>query len=169
MFRHTIRHGNGDKARPGTAGRAVLRDRTGRTPGHPFYEELNQVLDQLGRCVLRTGVRQVLSLQIGATVNRAGVYFRTLVIGSSRGSAASAACVARVRQSELAALSQVRLAEATPDHVTISRRGADRWRPIRRCSRSCWEVAKRTAEGENNRHRRNELGGQCSDEVDRAA
>src|SRR5436305_160124 len=72
MFDLTIRHGDGEKARPGTAGRAVLRGRTGRGAWTSVLRTAEPGAGTSGvRCFLRTGVREVLSLEIGTAVDGA--------------------------------------------------------------------------------------------------
>jgi transposase len=93
------------------------------TPGHPFYDQLNRVLDEAKfdrfceeRC------RGFYHAKIGRPSLAPGVYFRLLLIGFFEGIGSERGIGWRVADSlSLRRFLNYGLAEATPDHVTISR------------------------------------------------
>jgi transposase len=93
------------------------------TPGHPFYERLNRVLDEAKfdrfceeRC------RGFYHTKVGRPSLAPGVYFRLLLIGFLEGIGSERGIGWRVADSlSLRRFLNYGLAEATPDHVTISR------------------------------------------------
>ena len=93
------------------------------TPGHPFYEQLNRVLNQAGfdefceeRC------RGFYHTKLGRPSLPPGVYFRLLLIGYFEGIASERGIGWRVADSfSLRRFLKYGVAEPTPDHVTISR------------------------------------------------
>jgi transposase len=93
------------------------------TPGHPFYEQLNRVLDEAkfdrfceARC------RGFYHAKVGRPSLAPGVYFRLLLIGFFEGIGSERGIGWRVADSlSLRRFLNYGLAEATPDHVTISR------------------------------------------------
>jgi transposase len=93
------------------------------TPGHPFYEQLNRVLDEAKfdtfceeRC------RRFYHAKVGRPSLAPGVYFRLLLIGFFEGIASERGIGWRVADSlSLRQFLSYGLDEATPDHVTISR------------------------------------------------
>ena len=93
------------------------------TPGHPFYEQLNRVLEQAkfdtfceGRC------RGFYHAKVGRPSLAPGVYFRLLLIGFFEGIGSERGIGWRVADSlSLRRFLNYGLDEATPDHVTISR------------------------------------------------
>jgi len=93
------------------------------TPGHPFYEHLNRVLDEAKfdrfceeRC------RGFYHAKVGRPSLAPGVYFRLLLIGFFEGIGSERGIGWRVADSlSLRRFLNYGLAEATPDHVTISR------------------------------------------------
>ena len=93
------------------------------TPGHPFYEQLNRVLDQANfdtfceeRC------RGFYHAKVGRPSLAPGVYFRLLLIGFFEGISSERGIAWRVADSfSLRRFLNYGLDEATPDHVTISR------------------------------------------------
>src|SRR6202158_2455956 len=93
------------------------------TPGHPFYEQLNRVLDEAKfdrfceeRC------RGFYHANVGRPSLAPGVYFRLLLIGFFEGIGSERGIGWRVADSlSLRRFLNYGLAEATPDHVTISR------------------------------------------------
>ncbi len=93
------------------------------TPGHPFYEELNQVLDRAGfDAFCERACAKFYHSKLGRPSMAPGVYFRTLVIGFFEGIGSERGIAWRVRDSlSLRRFLKYGLAEATPDHVTISR------------------------------------------------
>src|SRR5258708_10357436 len=93
------------------------------TPGHPFYEQLNRVLEQAEfdtfceeRC------RGFYHAKVGRPSLAPGVYFRLLLIGFFEGIGSERGIGWRVADSlSLRRFLMYGLDEATPDHVTISR------------------------------------------------
>ena len=93
------------------------------TPGHPFYEQLNRLLDQANfdtfceeRC------RGFYHAKVGRPSLAPGVYFRLLLIGFFEGISSERGIAWRVADSfSLRRFLNYGLDEATPDHVTISR------------------------------------------------
>src|SRR5579871_4948019 len=92
-------------------------------PGHPFYEQLNGVLEEAGfdqfceeRC------RDFYHTKLGRPSLAPGVYFRLLLIGFFEGIGSERGIAWRVADSfSLRRFLKYGLEEATPDHVTISR------------------------------------------------
>lgn len=93
------------------------------TPGHPFYKELNRVLEGAkfdafceGQCA------KFYHSKLGRPSLPPGVYFRTLLIGYFEGIGSERGIAWRVAHSlSLRQFLKYGLNEATPDHVTISR------------------------------------------------
>ena len=93
------------------------------TPGHPFYEQLNRVLEEAKfdrfceeRC------RGFYHAKVGRPSLAPGVYFRLLLIGFFEGIGSERGIGWLVADSlSLRRFLNYGLAEATPDHVTISR------------------------------------------------
>src|SRR6202163_2078187 len=92
-------------------------------PGHPFYEQLNGVLEkaEFDRfCEQR--FRRFYHSKLGRPSLAPGVYFRLLLIGFFEGIGSERGIGWRVADSlSLRRFLNYGLAEATPDHVTISR------------------------------------------------
>ena len=92
-------------------------------PGHPFYEQLNKVLNKAGfdrfceeRC------RGFYHSKLGRPSLAPGVYFRLLLIGFFEGIGSERGIGWRVADSlSLRGFLNYGFREATPDHVTISR------------------------------------------------
>src|SRR5260370_14630854 len=93
------------------------------TPGHPFYEQLNRVLDQAGfDAFCEERCRRFYHRKLGRPSLAPGVYFRLLLIGFFEGIASERGIGWRVADSfSLRRFLNYGLDEATPDHVTISR------------------------------------------------
>jgi len=93
------------------------------TAGHPFYEQLNRVLDEAKFdrfCEERCG--QFYHSKLRRPSLAPGVYFRLLLIGFFEGIASERGIGWRVADSlSLRRFLKYGLSEATPDHVTISR------------------------------------------------
>jgi transposase len=93
------------------------------TPGHPFYEQLNRVLEEAkfdAFCEERCG--KFYHAKVGRPSLAPGVYFRLLLIGYFEGIASERGIGWRVADSlSLRRFLSYGLDEATPDHVTISR------------------------------------------------
>jgi len=92
-------------------------------PGHPFYEELNRVLNQAGfDSFCERQCRAFYHKKLGRPSLAPGVYFRLLLIGFFEGIGSERGIGWRVADSlSLRRFLNYGLAEATPDHVTISR------------------------------------------------
>jgi transposase len=92
-------------------------------PGHPFYQQLNQVLEQAkfdAFCEQRC--RKFYHSKLGRPSLAPGVYFRLLLIGFFEGIGSERGIAWRVADSlSLRRFLNCGLNEATPDHVTISR------------------------------------------------
>jgi transposase len=92
-------------------------------PGHPFYERLNQVLEQAdfdGFC--EQCCRRYYHTKLGRPSLAPGVYFRLLLIGFFEGIGSERGIGWRVADSlSLRRFLKYGVNEATPDHVTISR------------------------------------------------
>ena len=92
-------------------------------PGHPFYQQLNTVLEQAkfdAFCEQRC--RKFYHTRLGRPSLAPGVYFRLLLIGFFEGLGSERGIAWRVADSlSLRRFLNYGLNEATPDHVTISR------------------------------------------------
>lgn len=92
-------------------------------PGHPFYAELNRVLDGArfdGFC--ESECAKFYHSKLGRPSLAPGVYFRALLIGFFEGIGSERGIAWRVADSlSLRRFLKYSLDEATPDHVTISR------------------------------------------------
>ena len=93
------------------------------TPGHPFYEQLNRVLNQAGFDAFCEDLcRSFYHTKLGRPSLAPGVYFRLLLIGFFEGIASERGIGWRVADSfSLRRFLNCGINEATPDHVTISR------------------------------------------------
>ena len=94
-----------------------------RTAGHPFYERLNELLEETGfDSFVEERCRRFYAAKMGRPSLAPGVYFRLLLIGyfegldSERGIAWRAADSLGLRR-----FLRIGLEEAPPDHSTISR------------------------------------------------
>src|ERR1700730_14834320 len=92
-------------------------------PGHPFYEQLNGVLNDAGfDKFCEEQCRDFYHRKLGRPSLAPGVYFRLLLIGFFEGIGSERGIGWRVADSfSLRRFLNYGLAEATPDHVTISR------------------------------------------------
>jgi transposase len=92
-------------------------------PGHPFYEQLNRVLERAGfDGFCERECQKFYHSKLGRPSMAPGVYFRTLLIGFFEGIGSERGIAWRVSDSlSLRRFLKYGLAEATPDHVTISR------------------------------------------------
>ena len=92
-------------------------------PGHPFYEQLNRVLEEAGfdeHCEHECA--KFYHRKLGRPSLAPGVYFRTLLIGFFEGIGSERGIAWRLADSlSLRRFLKYGLNEATPDHVTISR------------------------------------------------
>src|SRR6516164_832629 len=92
-------------------------------PGHPFYQRLNQVLEQADfDKFCEDHCRQFYHSKLGRPSLAPGVYFRLLLIGFFEGLGSERGIAWRVADSlSLRWFLNYGRNEATPDHVTISR------------------------------------------------
>jgi transposase len=92
-------------------------------PGHPFYEQLNGVLDEAEFDEFcEEQCRGFYHAKVGRPSLAPGVYFRLLLIGFFEGIASERGIGWRVADSlSLRRFLNYGLSETTPDHVTISR------------------------------------------------
>src|ERR1700680_2960506 len=92
-------------------------------PGHPFYEQLNGVLDDAGfDKFCEEQCRDFYHTKLGRPSLAPGVYFRLLLIGFFEGIGSERGIGWRVADSfSLRRFLNYGFDEATPDHVTISR------------------------------------------------
>ena len=93
------------------------------TPGHPFFERLNQILEAQGfdRLVERL-CRKFYADKMGRPSMPPGVYFRMLLIGYFEGIDSERGIAWRVADSlTLRRFLGYALTDATPDHSTLSR------------------------------------------------
>ena len=92
-------------------------------PGHPFYEQLNRVLEEAAfdeHCEQECA--KFYHTKLGRPSLAPGVYFRALLIGFFEGIGSERGIAWRVADSlSLRRFLKYGLNEATPDHVTISR------------------------------------------------
>jgi transposase len=101
----------------------LTHDELATAPGHPFYQRLNQLLDQEkfdqfaeGECA------QFYAKKNGRPSLAPGMYFRSLLIGYFEGIDSERGIAWRVADSlALRQFLQIGLDENTPDHSTISR------------------------------------------------
>ena len=101
----------------------LTHDELATAPGHPFYQRLNQLLDQEkfdefaeGECA------QFYAEKNGRPSLTPGMYFRSLLIGYFEGIDSERGIAWRVADSlALRQFLQIGLDESTPDHSTISR------------------------------------------------
>ncbi len=92
-------------------------------PGHPFYEQLNGVLEEAGfDQFCEEQCRDFYHTKWGRPSLAPGVYFRLLLIGFFEGIGSERGIAWRVADSfSLRRFLKYGFEEATPDHVTISR------------------------------------------------
>ena len=92
-------------------------------PGHPFYQRLNDVLNEAGfDAYCEERCREFYHQKLGRPSLAPGVYFRLLLIGFFEGIESERGIGWRVADSlSLRRFLNYGLGEATPDHVTISR------------------------------------------------
>jgi transposase len=92
-------------------------------PGHPFYEELSELLDTEGFDPFVEGVSaRFYAEKFGRPSLLPGIYFRSMLIGYFEGIEAERGIAWRVADSlGLRRFLGIALTEATPDHSTLSR------------------------------------------------
>jgi len=93
------------------------------TPGHPFYQQLNEILDRHGFDSFAEDRCQKFYAEVmGRPSLPPGVYFRTLLIGYFEGIDSERGIAWRLADSlSLRMFCGYKQTEATPDHSTISR------------------------------------------------
>ena len=94
-----------------------------RSPGHPFYQRLNGLLDEERFDVFVEGLcRKFYALTMGRPGLAPGVYFRSLLIGYFEGIDSERGIAWRMADSlALREFVHIGITESTPDHSTISR------------------------------------------------
>jgi transposase len=94
-----------------------------RSPGHPFYQRLNEVLDSEKFDEFVEGLcRKFYAPRMGRPGLAPGIYFRSLLIGYFEGIDSERGIAWRLADSlALRQFVRIALTEATPDHSTISR------------------------------------------------
>jgi transposase len=94
-----------------------------RSPGHPFYERLNRLLEQHGfDAFVEEQCRSFYAERLGRPSVPPGLYFRLLLIGYFEGIDSERGIAWRVADSlTLREFLGLTLSEAPPDHSTISR------------------------------------------------
>lgn len=94
-----------------------------RSPGHPFYEQLNRILDQEGFDAFAEGeCAKFYAEQMGRPSLPPGTYFRLLLLGYFEGIDSERGIAWRVADSlTVREFVGLELTESPPDHSTISR------------------------------------------------
>ena len=94
-----------------------------RSAGHPFYERLNQVLDEAGfDAVVETQCAKFYAAGVGRPSLAPGRYFRLLLLGYFEGLDSERAMAWRAADSlSVRHFLDLELHEASPDHSTVSR------------------------------------------------
>ena len=139
-------------------------------PGHPFYERLNQVLDQarFDEFCEKTAARFYHG-RLGRPSISPGTYFRLLLIGFFEGIDSERGIDWRVADSlSLRQFLRYGMNEATPDHVTVSRTRRLMDEQTHRRVRVRVEAGGQAGivEGQDRGDLRDDAGSECGDEVD---
>jgi transposase len=94
-----------------------------RSPGHPFYQRLNELLDEEKFDVFVEGLcRKFYAPRMGRPGLAPGIYFRSLLIGYFEGIDSERGIAWRLADSlALRQFVRIGITEQTPDHSTISR------------------------------------------------
>ena len=94
-----------------------------RSPGHPFYQRLNDLIDSVKFDLFVEGLcRKFYALRMGRPSLAPGIYFRSLPIGYFEGIDSERGITWRPADSlALRQFVRISLTESTPDHSTISR------------------------------------------------
>jgi transposase len=94
-----------------------------RSPGHPFYQRLNELLDGEKFDLFVEGLcRKFYAPRMGRPSLAPGIYFRALLIGYFEGIDSERGIAWRLADSlALRQFVRISLTETTPDHSTISR------------------------------------------------
>jgi transposase len=113
--------GRGKKGRQGTLW--VQASGLARSPGHPFYERLNRILDKEGFDAYVEGeCAKFYAERIGRPSMPPAMYFRLLILGYFEGIDSERGIAWRVADSlTVREFVGLELSEAPPDHSTISR------------------------------------------------
>ncbi len=101
----------------------IEADELARSPGHPFYEKLNQILEEHGFDVYVEDLcREYYAQRNGRPSIAPGTYFRMLFVGYFEGIDSERGIAWRSADSlALRTFLNVGLSESAPDHSTISR------------------------------------------------
>ena len=124
----------------------VATQKLPRSPGHPFYERLNQVLEKAGFDAFVEGrCERFYAERVGRPSLRPGRYFRMLLVGYFEGLNSERAIAWRVADSmSLRAFLDLGPEETPPNHSTLSRtRRRIRGRRKRRLQRQRSELVER--------------------------
>ena len=112
-----------------------------RSPGHPFYQRLNELLEGEKFDEFAEGLcRKFYAEKMGRPGLAPGIYFRSLLIGYFEGIDSERGIAWRLADSlALRQFVRIWLTESTPNHSTISRtrRLIDVETHVR-CSPGCW-------------------------------
>ena len=119
-----MRHGDGDAQGAGEAGDIwIASGDLARSPGHPFYQQLNELLDGEKFDEFAEGLcGKFYAARMGRPGLAPGVYFRSLLIGYFEGIDSERGIAWRLADSlALRHFVRIGITEQTPDHSTISR------------------------------------------------
>ena len=151
----------------------VPAEKLPRSPGHPFYERLNRVLEKAGFDAFVEGLcARFYSERLGRPSLRPGRYFRMLLVGYFEGLDSERAIAWRVPDSmSVRAFLEYDPEEAPPDHSTLSR--TRRLIDVETRGEVFTWVLERLVEAEagpgtNRRGRRHDVGGERGDAQHRA-
>ena len=113
----------GKKKRRRQADLGVASSQLARSPGHPFYEALNEVLSEHGfEDFVEELCGKFYAEKMGRPSVAPGVYFRLLMVGYFEGIGAERGIAWRVADSlALREFLGLKVSETPPDHSTISR------------------------------------------------
>jgi transposase len=143
-------------------------------PGHPFYKRLNELLEGARFDEFVEGFcARFYHARLGRPSLRPGIYFRALLVGYFEGIDSERGIAWRVADSlALRRFLLIGLDEQSPDHSTISRTrrliNIDTHREVFLVGAGPVDRTG-TAEGAADGHRRDHLGSECGDAVDRGA
>ena len=101
----------------------IETDSIARSPGHPFYEKLNEILDENGfDDFVEEACKKFYAEKMGRPGIPPGVYFRMLLIGYFEGIDSERGIAWRCEDSlALRAFLGIELTKDTPDHSTLSK------------------------------------------------
>ena len=135
------------KSREGQEEIWIANGELARSPGHPFYQRLNELLDAEkfdefveGHC------RKFYAPRMGRPGLAPGIYFRLLLIGYFEGIDSERGIAWRLADSlALRQLVRIGITEQTPDHSTISRTrrliDVETHREVFDGCWACWRIA----------------------------